>query len=93
MTCVLNSPELHRGYNRIRYRVRLGRRDLIAGLSGKAGSTLITLGLSVLSTFPPVAGCQSFSLMVSGSFDPLPQLGMAATTDQLSLYLDVHLVI
>jgi hypothetical protein len=69
---------------RIRRQVRLERRNLIAGLSGKAGSTLLTLGSLVLSTFPPVAGCQSFSLMVSGSFDPLPQLGMTATN--LSLF-------
>src|SRR6267154_3476533 len=61
---------------RIRRQVRLERRNLIAGLSGKAGSTFLTLGSLELSMFPPVAGCQSFSLMVSGFFDTLPQLGM-----------------
>lgn len=81
---------LHRGHNRIRRQVRLKGRNLIAGLSGRAGSTLLTLGLLVLSTFPQVAGCQSFSLMMSGFFNPLPQLGMT-TTNLLSTFIQTSI--
>ena len=68
-------------HNRILRQVKLKGRNLVAGLSDKVVSTLLTLGSLELYTFPPVAGCQSFSLMTSGFFNALPQLGMITTSD------------
>jgi hypothetical protein len=56
------------------------KRNLVAGLSGKVVLTLSTLGSLVPYTFLPVVGCQSFSFVMSGFFNFLPQLGMTATS-------------
>jgi hypothetical protein len=66
-TVAFNLYELHHDHDRIQCQIILIAQNLVAGRLAKAASSLATFGSLLLYTYPPVAGCQSFSFVTSRS--------------------------